>query len=125
MIICSSETSFDFRRITWRYIPEDGTLHNHRCDNIKSYKSFNLRHNLNELRFVASCEKTALIALRTFSVDPFFSMSELIWIWDIVLQRCKAERSERGYTIPVLHVIYIPVPIASFRHIFVYNLKWF
>jgi hypothetical protein len=24
---CSSETSVDFQRTTWRYIPEDGTLY--------------------------------------------------------------------------------------------------
>jgi hypothetical protein len=35
--ICSSETSVDTQRTTWRYIPEDGTLHNHRCKNFKSY----------------------------------------------------------------------------------------
>jgi hypothetical protein len=27
----------DFQRTTWHYIPEDGTLHNHRCENLKSY----------------------------------------------------------------------------------------
>jgi hypothetical protein len=26
--ICSSETSIDFQRTTWRYIPEDSILHN-------------------------------------------------------------------------------------------------
>jgi hypothetical protein len=36
--ICSSETSVDFQRITRRYIPEDSTLHNHRCENLKFYK---------------------------------------------------------------------------------------
>jgi hypothetical protein len=35
--ISSSETSVDFEQITRRYIPEDSTLHNHRCDNLKSY----------------------------------------------------------------------------------------
>jgi hypothetical protein len=35
--ICSSETSVDSQRTTWCYIPEDGTLHNHRCQNLKSY----------------------------------------------------------------------------------------
>jgi hypothetical protein len=35
--VCSSETSVDIQRITRRYIPEDGTLHNHRCENLKSY----------------------------------------------------------------------------------------
>jgi hypothetical protein len=36
-VICSSETSLDFQRTTLRYIPEDGTLHNHRCENLTSY----------------------------------------------------------------------------------------
>jgi hypothetical protein len=31
----SSETSVDNQRSTRRYIPEDGTLHNHRCENLK------------------------------------------------------------------------------------------
>jgi hypothetical protein len=35
--ICSSETSVDFQRTTRRYIPEDSTLHNYRCENLKSY----------------------------------------------------------------------------------------
>jgi hypothetical protein len=34
--ICSSETSVDFQRTTRRYIPEDGTLHNHLCENLSS-----------------------------------------------------------------------------------------
>jgi hypothetical protein len=36
--ICSPETSIDFQRITQRYLPEDITLHNHNCENLKSYK---------------------------------------------------------------------------------------
>jgi hypothetical protein len=35
--ICSSETSVETQRTTRRYTPEDDTLHNHRCENIKSY----------------------------------------------------------------------------------------
>jgi hypothetical protein len=33
----SSETSVDYQRTTRRYAPEDRTLHNHRCENIKFY----------------------------------------------------------------------------------------
>jgi hypothetical protein len=33
---CPSETSVEFQRTTRRYIPEDRTLHNHRCENHKS-----------------------------------------------------------------------------------------
>jgi hypothetical protein len=35
--ICSSETSVETQRTTRRHIPEDYTLHNHRCENLKSY----------------------------------------------------------------------------------------
>jgi hypothetical protein len=40
--ICSSETSVDFQRATRRHIPEDGTFHNHRCENLKSYNLITL-----------------------------------------------------------------------------------
>jgi hypothetical protein len=35
--ICSSETSVETQQTTQRHIPEDDTLHNHRCVNLKSY----------------------------------------------------------------------------------------
>jgi hypothetical protein len=37
--IRSSETSGTTQRITRRHIPEEDTLQNHRCENLKSYKS--------------------------------------------------------------------------------------
>jgi hypothetical protein len=33
----SSESSVHFKQNTWRYIPEDRTLYNHRCENLISY----------------------------------------------------------------------------------------
>jgi hypothetical protein len=36
-VACSSEMSVEFQLTTRRYIPEDRTLHNHRCENLKSY----------------------------------------------------------------------------------------
>jgi hypothetical protein len=35
--ICSSETSVATQQTTRRHIPEDDTLHNHLCENLKSY----------------------------------------------------------------------------------------
>jgi hypothetical protein len=32
--VCFSVTSMKFYRILWRYIPEDRTVHSHRCDNL-------------------------------------------------------------------------------------------
>jgi hypothetical protein len=71
--IYSSEMSVDTQRTTRRYIPEDGTLHNHRCENLKSYQcnpvlliinsspyrtvvlSFHLRSDLETWGFPRSC----------------------------------------------------------------------
>jgi hypothetical protein len=36
--ICSSETSVDTQRTTRPYIPEVDTLHNHHCENLKSFR---------------------------------------------------------------------------------------
>jgi hypothetical protein len=36
--ICSSEMSVETQRTTRRHIPEDDTLHNHHCENLKSNK---------------------------------------------------------------------------------------
>jgi hypothetical protein len=38
----SFETSFDFHPTTQRYMPEDRILHNHCCENLKSY-NINIR----------------------------------------------------------------------------------
>jgi hypothetical protein len=35
--LCSSKTSVATQRTTRRHIPEDDTLHNHRCENLKFY----------------------------------------------------------------------------------------
>jgi hypothetical protein len=36
-VVWSSETSADFQQTTWRYISEDGTFYEHRCENLKPY----------------------------------------------------------------------------------------
>jgi hypothetical protein len=33
----SFETSVEFQRTTWRYVPKNATLHSHYCENLKSY----------------------------------------------------------------------------------------
>jgi hypothetical protein len=38
--ICSSETSVASQQTELRHIPEDDTLHNHRCENLKSYVEY-------------------------------------------------------------------------------------
>jgi hypothetical protein len=41
--ICSSETSVNTQRTARRYIPEDGTFHNHRFESFKSYNEGHVR----------------------------------------------------------------------------------
>jgi hypothetical protein len=41
----SSEASVDFQRTTRRYIPEDRTLHDHRCKNITFYLELDFSKN--------------------------------------------------------------------------------
>jgi hypothetical protein len=43
--IHSSETSVHARS-SWRHIPEDGILHSHRCENLKSYMAYISYHAL-------------------------------------------------------------------------------
>jgi hypothetical protein len=55
--ICSSEVLVDFQWITWHFIPEDSTLHNHRCEHLKKFTSvpnevwgpFSIQHTLHLL----------------------------------------------------------------------------
>jgi hypothetical protein len=65
MEMCSSETSIDILRNILRYIPEDGTLHTHRCENLKSY-------------IIPYC-------LQYFRIVVFFSLSRVQFIDSLLL----------------------------------------
>jgi hypothetical protein len=56
----------DFQHATRRYIPEDRTLHNHRCENLKSYNSLSLC-------FIPSpiLPKTLLLIHMIYSLFPY------------------------------------------------------
>jgi hypothetical protein len=71
--IYSSETPVDFKRTTRRYIPEDGILHNHHCENLKSYKGNNVSDPNEGLRTVIHQEKsgTWYIINRTVLVEQY------------------------------------------------------
>jgi hypothetical protein len=68
METCSSETSVDTQRTIWRYIPEDRTLHNHSCENIKSY---NIPVNKTDKTYMSS-HILSLVLIETFpALKPF------------------------------------------------------
>jgi hypothetical protein len=52
--ICSSETWVETQRTTRRHIPEDDTLHNHGCENLRSY---------NRIFICLSCELFLIIVV--------------------------------------------------------------
>jgi hypothetical protein len=60
---CSSETSVATQQTIQRYIPEDDTLHNHCCENLKSYVSL----------FISESSSTCI-----FYFVKFFSLSIIL-----------------------------------------------
>jgi hypothetical protein len=76
--MCPSETSVDTQRTTRRYIPEDRTIHNHCCENLKSYTEFR--------QFFHSKQRVNLYTLDVLYVGWWglgFS-----WLWRFVLLYC-------------------------------------
>jgi hypothetical protein len=56
-----SETSGTTQRTTRRHIPEDDTLHNHRCENLKSY----IVHSYQRFRGICCIHLQGVIAQKT------------------------------------------------------------
>jgi hypothetical protein len=64
--ICSFETSVDFQRTTRRYTPEDSTLHNQSCENLKSYIVTNkIIQQIREFTHRATSRALAVTAYKT------------------------------------------------------------
>jgi hypothetical protein len=66
--ICSSETSVETQRTTRRHIPEDDTLHNHRCVNL-ILQEIGLFHWSSNLKSPSRLCETILQATPRFNVD--------------------------------------------------------
>jgi hypothetical protein len=68
--VCSSLTSVGLQRTTRRYIPEDDTLHNHRCENHKLYKrNYKVRH------YAVVCRLTSLSVCSHTPPSPLYTNS--------------------------------------------------
>jgi hypothetical protein len=65
---CSSETSVEFQRIGQHYIPEDSTLRNHRCEQLKSYRR-------SVYAVISLCSPVFII----ITVQPFFGRPLDYW----------------------------------------------
>jgi hypothetical protein len=68
--ICSSETSVNTQQTTRHYIPEDATLHNNRCENLKSYM---VKHDMlfrNVGCLVCFHPAITLVSCSTYFFDP-------------------------------------------------------
>jgi hypothetical protein len=66
---CSSETSVDFQRSTFQFTPEYRTLHNHHCNNIKSY-------NPKEI-FVEYFTPYICVSMYLYLYSPLFDLGHL------------------------------------------------
>jgi hypothetical protein len=74
--ICSSETSVDFQRTA---ISQDRTLHNHCCENLKSYKKF-LDGNL----LIPSIKQIQYWILSEV-ISVLFACLHFIFLWSIFI----------------------------------------
>jgi hypothetical protein len=63
-VTCFSEMSVDFQWTTWHYIPEDRTLHNHCCENVKSYS----------YKHVSFLHQSPLGCVKTISLPKYLIM---------------------------------------------------
>jgi hypothetical protein len=69
---CSHETSVDFQRTTRSYIPEDWNLHNHRCENLKSYHfKYSWSNALTQYSLQHWMKRTELTDITWLFSDPF------------------------------------------------------
>jgi hypothetical protein len=59
--ICSSETSVDTQRTTRCHIPEDDTLHNQHCEDLKSYIARAFSSVVDNTHVSDACDSTGLI----------------------------------------------------------------
>jgi hypothetical protein len=75
-MICSSETSVGFQRTIRRYIPEDRTLHNYGCENLKSFKGTDCYLSA-EVSIVPLLTKTTKIVPEVFCFLNDFQLLEV------------------------------------------------
>jgi hypothetical protein len=94
--IRSSETSVDTQRTTRRYIPEADTLHNHRCENLKSCMMFVKiliqSYGLGSLIF----SNLELIYANMYPIDN--SRVSLDRYWPITVLPTRESTERRGHT---------------------------
>jgi hypothetical protein len=79
-----SETSVETQRTTRRHIPEDDTLHNYRCENLKSMSYLYLSNNNAHASFHLSSYNNSPTAMKLkkslYCTNAFPLMKALIWI---------------------------------------------
>jgi hypothetical protein len=115
--IRSSETSGATQRTTRRHIPEDDTLHNHRCENVKSY--------LFQVSILALLGK--FNGNHAKNQDSIFRIEIRKWDLPITWQECQQHNPGIFRALKVLQLkpkscgLLSVVPIA-FLVVFMYNL---
>jgi hypothetical protein len=77
-VTCSSEKAADFQQTTWHYIPEDRTLHNLHCENLKCYI---IKFNLGKITVRAHQKEDFLCVLISVSVGliSYPILNTVIW----------------------------------------------
>jgi hypothetical protein len=78
-LILMAETSVDYHRSTWHYIPEDRTLRSHRCESLKSHMT-QMRANISYLFLRVYYIIWSGIVLPWSGEDKYTSEDRCLWL---------------------------------------------
>jgi hypothetical protein len=103
--ICSSETSVETQQTTRRHIPEDDTLHNHCCENLKTSNPtlhFILhRTEIMDTTRIVACVLTPISrVICSLRIAWGMFWSEVVWVWNESEKACSVQLTGafgRGY----------------------------
>jgi hypothetical protein len=79
-VTCSPKTSADFQWTTWPYFPDDRTLHNNCCENLKSYPTNN---------FIFAGKLLVLLLLHFVIIFLIMHICKNFVPWQIVSHTCR------------------------------------
>jgi hypothetical protein len=100
----ATETSVDFQHTTRRYIPEDRTLHNQRCENFKCYTGRSLSESENELLHCGLLDYATVESGSSFRKNTLLSSKGWGHVGSTIIRKCDNHLPD--YMVPFMCAFY-------------------